>query len=90
VAVFGVAHPRRIETVIAMVVPKPGASPTEGSGDQAHAGLLAGHWTPQRVVIADAIPAHGPMLAMRMQHPAHHSPATSPEMPDLRTAKCFD
>ncbi|HXZ75173.1 MAG TPA: hypothetical protein VEH31_30480 [Streptosporangiaceae bacterium] len=42
VAVFGVAHPRWVEAVVAVVVPRPGASLTERSGDQPHARLLAG------------------------------------------------
>ena len=72
-----------------MVVPKPGASPTEGSGDQAHAWAAGGpldasarrHRRRHTGTRADA--------RTRMLHPAHHSPATSPEMRDLRTAKCL-
>jgi fatty-acyl-CoA synthase len=56
VAVFGVAHPRRVETVTAVVVPKPGASRTEEAVIRHTRGLLASYKTPQRVVIADAIP----------------------------------
>ena len=36
VAVFGVAHPRWVEAVVAVVVPKPGASLTEEAVHQAH------------------------------------------------------
>jgi fatty-acyl-CoA synthase len=43
VAVFGVAHPRWVEAVVAVVVPHT-------------RGLLAGYKTPKRVVIAGAVP----------------------------------
>lgn len=39
-----------------MVVPKPGASRTEEAVIRHTRGLLASYKTPQRVVIADAIP----------------------------------
>jgi hypothetical protein len=69
-------------------VPKPGASPTEGSGDQARLGC----WRATRRLSASSSPTpyrHTADARMRMLHPAHHSPATSPEMRDLRTAKCL-
>ena len=56
VAVFGVTHPRWIEAVVAVVVPKPGASLTEEAVIGHTRGLLAGYKTPKRVVIADAVP----------------------------------
>ena len=56
VAVFGVTHPRWIEAVVAVVVPKPGASLTEEAVISHTRGLLAGYKTPKRVVIADAVP----------------------------------
>ncbi len=55
-AVFGVAHPRWVEAVAAVVVPKPGASLTEEAVIRHTRGLLAGYKTPKRVVIADAMP----------------------------------
>jgi fatty-acyl-CoA synthase len=56
VAVFGVSHPRWVEAVAAVVVPKAGATLT---ADEvlAHArGRLAGFKAPKFVVIADALP----------------------------------
>ena len=56
VAVFGVAHPRWVEAVVAVVVPKPGASLTEEEVITHTRGLLAGYKRPKRVVIAGAVP----------------------------------
>ncbi len=56
VAVFGVAHPRWVEAVIAVVVPKPGATLTEEAVLRHTRGLLAGYKTPKRIIIADAVP----------------------------------
>jgi len=56
VAVFGTAHPRWVEAVVAVVVPKPGASLTEEGVITHTRGLLAGYKTPKRVVIVDAVP----------------------------------
>jgi fatty-acyl-CoA synthase len=56
VAVFGVPHPRWIEAVVAVVVPKPGAMLSEEAVIKHTRGLLAGYKTPKRVIIADAIP----------------------------------
>lgn len=56
VAVFGVPHPRWVEAVTAVVVPKDGA--TVAPDDvRAHArDLLAGYKAPKYVVVADALP----------------------------------
>ena len=56
VAVFGVAHPRWIEAVAAVVVPKPGAALTEEAVISHTREQLAGYKTPKRVVIADVLP----------------------------------
>jgi fatty-acyl-CoA synthase len=56
VAVFGVAHPRWVEAVVAVVVPKPGASLTEEAVIKHTRELLAGYKTPKRVVITGAVP----------------------------------
>ncbi len=56
VAVFGVAHPQWVEAVVAVAVPKPGASLSEEAVIRHTRGLLAGYKTPKRVVIADALP----------------------------------
>jgi fatty-acyl-CoA synthase len=56
VAVFGVSHPRWIEAVAAVVVPKPGATLTS-EAVMAHAReALAGYKAPKYVVIADGLP----------------------------------
>ena len=72
VAVFGVDHPRWIEAVVAVVVPKPGAS-LEPDEVIAHARKhLAGYKTPKHVVVADALPKNpsGKILKreLRSQH----------------------
>ncbi len=56
VAVFGVSHPRWIEAVVAVVVPKPDASLTEQDVIEHARKHLAGYKTPKRVVIAEALP----------------------------------
>jgi fatty-acyl-CoA synthase len=55
-AVFGIAHPRWVEAVVAAVVPKPGASLTGEAVIRHTRELLAGYKTPKRVVIVDALP----------------------------------
>lgn len=72
VAVFSVPHPRWVEAVVAVVVPRPGAEFT--SEDViAHARTqLAGFKTPKVVVIADALPKNpsGKILKreLRLRH----------------------
>jgi fatty-acyl-CoA synthase len=56
VAVFGVSHPRWVEAVTAVVVPKPGAQLTEQAVIEHTRGRLAGFKTPKYVVIAEALP----------------------------------
>ncbi|MWA05239.1 AMP-binding protein [Actinomadura sp. LD22] len=56
VAVFGIAHPRWIEAVTAVVVPRPGAAL---SVDDVHAHVrerLAGYKRPKYVVLAESLP----------------------------------
>ncbi|MCH1865952.1 fatty acyl-CoA synthetase [Nocardioides sp. CFH 31398] len=56
VAVFGVAHPRWVEAVTAVVVPKAGAEVTpEDVGAHARS-VLAGYKAPKYVVVADSLP----------------------------------
>ncbi|WP_148611713.1 fatty acyl-CoA synthetase [Nocardioides rubriscoriae] len=56
VAVFGVSHPRWVEAVVAVVVPKPGAE-LEPDAVIAHSrSVLAGYKTPKYVVVTDALP----------------------------------
>ena len=55
-AVFGISHPRWIEAVVAVIVPKPGATL---SPEHVHAHVratLAGYKRPKYVVFADALP----------------------------------
>ena len=56
VAVFGVSHPRWVEAVVAVVVPKPGASLTEQQVIEHTRAHLAGYKTPKHVVVTDALP----------------------------------
>lgn len=72
VAVFGVAHPRWVEAVAAVVVPKAGAALTS-EDVLAHArSSLAGYKAPKYVVVADALPKNpsGKILKreLREQH----------------------
>ncbi len=56
VAVFGVPHPKWIEAVTAVIVPKAGVTLTEEQVDEHLAGVLAGYKRPKYVVFADALP----------------------------------
>jgi fatty-acyl-CoA synthase len=56
VAVFGVADPRWIETVVAAVVPKPSASLTAEAVIAHCRSRLAGFKTPRHVVLLDSLP----------------------------------
>ena len=70
VAVFGVPHPRWVEAVWAVVVPKPGATLTEEAVITHTRALLAGYKTPKRVIIADAVPKNpsGKILKRQLRH----------------------
>ena len=74
VAVFGVAHPRWIEAVVAVVVPKPGATLTEEAVIKHTRELLAGYKTPKRVIIADAVPKNpsGKILKRQLRDEYQH------------------
>lgn len=56
VAVFGVSHPRWVEAVVAVVVPRPGATLTEADVVEHTRRHLAGYKTPKHVVVAEALP----------------------------------
>ena len=56
VAVFGVRHPRWVEAVAAVVVPKPGVTLTEQDVIAHARSRLAGYKTPKYVVVAEALP----------------------------------
>ena len=87
VAVFGVAHPRWVEAVVAVVVPKPAASLTEEAVIRHTRGLLAGYKTPKRVVIADAIPKNpsGKILKRQLRE-KHKDLAADTRCPATQTA----
>jgi fatty-acyl-CoA synthase len=56
VAVVGLPHPRWVEAVVAIVVPKPGSALTEEQVLTHCAGQLAPFKAPKRVVFVDALP----------------------------------
>jgi len=72
VAVFGIPHPRWIEAVTAVVVPKQGASLTAEQVDAHAREVLASFKRPKYVVIADSLPKNpsGKILKkdLRVQH----------------------
>ncbi|MBL6751426.1 MAG: acyl-CoA synthetase [Nevskia sp.] len=75
VAVVGVPHPRWIEAVIAVVVPKPGSGLCEAdviAHCQAH---LAGFKVPKRVVFAEALPKNpsGKLLKRDLRRQFEHA-----------------
>lgn len=65
-AVVGLADPKWIEAVTAVIVPKPGAELTE---DQvlAHCATLAGYKRPKRVFFADALPKNASGKVMKRE-----------------------
>jgi fatty-acyl-CoA synthase len=56
VAVFGVAHPRWIEAVVAAVVPRAGSGLTVGAVEEHCRANLAGFKRPKYVALVDALP----------------------------------
>lgn len=72
VAVFGVPHPKWIEAVTAVIVPKAGAELTEESVADHLASVLAGYKRPKYVVFVDALPKNpsGKILKkeLRVEH----------------------
>jgi fatty-acyl-CoA synthase len=56
VAVFGIPHPRWVEAVTAVVVPRPGAQLDEATVLAHCRERLAGYKVPKHVVVADALP----------------------------------
>ena len=72
VAVFGVSHPRWIEAVTAVVVPKAGTTLTREQIDAHAREVLAGYKRPKYVVLADSLPKNpsGKILKkdLRVQH----------------------
>jgi fatty-acyl-CoA synthase len=79
VAVFGISHPRWIEAVTAVVVPKAGATIT---ADDVHAHArekLAGYKRPKYVVLSDALPKNpsGKILKRELRELHADLPSTS-------------
>ncbi len=72
VAVFGISHPRWVEAVAAVVVPRPGVTLTPEQVIEHTRSVLAGFKTPKYVVVADALPKNpsGKILkrALREEH----------------------
>jgi fatty-acyl-CoA synthase len=56
VAVFGVSHPRWVEAVMAVVVPRPGAEVTAEAVLEHARSVLAGYKAPKYVVVAESLP----------------------------------
>ena len=70
VAVFGIAHPRWIEAVVAVVVPRLGAT-IDAEDVLTHCrSAMAGYKTPKYVVIADGLPKNpsGKILKRTLRH----------------------
>ncbi|GAB2888273.1 acyl-CoA synthetase [Nocardioides pacificus] len=78
VAVFGVSHPRWVEAVAAVVVPKPGATLSEEDVIAHCHSVLAGYKTPKYVVVTDALPKNpsGKILKRELRQ-AHGDIATA-------------
>ncbi|MEP9382552.1 fatty acyl-CoA synthetase [Nocardioides sp. KR10-350] len=74
VAVFAVPHPRWVEAVAAVVVPKPRAELTPERVIEHTRGLLAGFKTPKYVVVADALPKNpsGKILKRELRQAHEH------------------
>jgi fatty-acyl-CoA synthase len=79
VAVIGVAHPRWVEAVLAVVVVKPGHELTEADVLQHCAQHLASFKAPKAVVFVETLPKNpsGKLLKreLRQAHGAHFSAA---------------
>ncbi|MEU9024033.1 acyl-CoA synthetase [Actinomadura sp. NPDC048394] len=74
VAVFGIAHPRWIEAVTAVVVPKPGAAL---AADDVHAHVrerLAGYKRPKYVVLAESLPKNPSGKILKRELRSLHAP----------------
>ncbi|HLN78258.1 MAG TPA: acyl-CoA synthetase, partial [Nocardioidaceae bacterium] len=73
VAVFGVSHPRWIEAVVAVVVPKPGVELTEADVIDHTRQHLAGYKTPKRVIIGEALPKNPSGKILKRELREEHS-----------------
>jgi fatty-acyl-CoA synthase len=73
VAVFGVDHPRWVEAVAAVVVPKAGASLTAEAVIEHTRSVLAGFKTPKYVVVVDALPKNPSGKILKRQLREEHA-----------------
>ncbi|GAA1758419.1 acyl-CoA synthetase [Nocardioides hankookensis] len=73
VAVFGVDHPRWVEAVAAVVVPKEGASLTPEAVVEHTRSVLAGFKTPKYVVVAGALPKNPSGKILKRQLREEHA-----------------
>ena len=73
VAVFGVDHPRWVEAVAAVVVPKPGSTLTPDAVIEHTRSLLAGYKTPKYVVVVDALPKNPSGKILKRQLREEHA-----------------
>jgi fatty-acyl-CoA synthase len=79
VAVFGVSHPRWVEAVVAVVVPKPGAELTEQQVIEHTRAHLAGYKTPKHVVVTDALPKNPSGKILKRQLREEHAQIAATE-----------
>ena len=73
VAVFGIAHPRWIEAVAAVVVPKSGVTLTAEQVDAHAREQLAGYKRPKYVVFAEALPKNPSGKILKRELRAQHA-----------------
>ncbi|MGH3457816.1 acyl-CoA synthetase [Aeromicrobium sp.] len=73
VAVFGVDHPKWIEAVVAVVVPKKGARISEEQVMEHARSVLAGYKRPKRVVIAESLPKNPSGKILKRELRAEHA-----------------
>jgi fatty-acyl-CoA synthase len=71
--VFGISHPRWIEAVTAVVVPKPDASLTADTVLSHARQHLAGYKCPKYVVFADALPKNPSGKILKRELRAQHA-----------------
>jgi malonyl-CoA/methylmalonyl-CoA synthetase len=77
-AVIGVPHPDMGEGVLAVVIPRPGAAPTEAGLLDALSGQLARYKLPRRIVIADSLPRNAMGKVLKAELRRLHGGAFAP------------
>lgn len=80
VAVFGVPHPRWVEAVTAVVVPRPGAELSADDVVVHCRGRLAGYKVPKYVVIAEALPKNPSGKVLKRQLRDLHADLATEEL----------